>query len=439
MKCTVIIPISTELVNFHIYYNLQRKPFAFGGKVREKGVIVIDLKKFPKLLSFLCALICIGLLILSVVSVRWIPLQLYSETKEEIRLNAPIPLVATVNEKDSQNATVKLFGCIPISNANVQVQTPPQLVLGGQAFGIKIAAKGVIVVGMATVETPKGTKNPGKETGLSVGDVILAVNGSPISQNEQLAQIIAQTKGQPVTLSVERKGVAKTLQLQPVLSREGVYRVGIWVRDSTAGLGTVTFCDPNTGVYAGLGHGVCDSDTQALVPLSAGEVVGVQINGIRKSTPGKPGEVKGTLLSGASFGSVEMNCNCGIYGTLTSPLQGQTLPLGYKHQVKEGNALVYCTVNGTLTQYTCEIEKVLSNQDSYQNMVIRITDKALLSQTGGIVQGMSGSPIVQDGKLVGAITHVFVNEPTKGYGVFAQTMWETAQGNSQNQEVKKAS
>ena len=376
------------------------------------------------------------LLIVSVISAGWVPQTLRYQSEQDLSLQTPLPMVATLNA-DHTNATVKLFGCIPISTTAVEMVSAPTLTLGGQPFGIKILSKGVLVVGIASVETPKGEVCPGKEGGLLVGDVILAVNDTPISTNQALSQMVTQTKGAPLTLSVERKGTAKTLTLQPVTSSEGIPRIGIWVRDSTAGLGTLTFYHPQSGVYGGLGHGVCDNDTGELMPLSTGEIVKAKLSGIEKGTAGKPGQLYGGLLSNASLGSITKNCSCGVYGTLTTPLSGESLPLGYKQEVQTGEALLYSSVSGSLVGYTCQIEKISLKESTTQNLIIRITDPDLLALTGGIVQGMSGSPLVQNGKLIGAVTHVFVNQPTRGYGVFAETMWETA--SSQISQLQNAS
>lgn len=386
-------------------------------------MIIIVLKKIPKIITVIAFFLCCTLLIFSVISARTLPQTLYTQNGDPIALAAPLPVVAKPNKGQ---ASLNLFGCIPISTANVQTQTPPQLVLGGTPFGIQLLAKGVMVVGIGKVESGKETCCPGKEAGLHLGDVILAVNSTPVSTNQALQSQISKSGGAPLTLTVEHSGKEKNLCLTPVLSEDGVYRAGIWVRDSTAGLGTLTFSHPQTGVYAGLGHGVCDTDTGELIPLSSGQIVAASVQGSRKGKAGAPGELKGSLISSLPLGSLTLNCHHGVFGTLSTPLSGQTLPLGYKQQVKEGEALVVCSADGTPKSYTCQIEKINLSQKTAQNMVIHITDPALIGLTGGIVQGMSGSPLVQDGKIIGAVTHVFVNDPTRGYGVFAETMWQTA-------------
>ncbi len=397
---------------------------------------VIVLKKIPKLLAILSFFLCLALLICSVISSNFLPQTLFTHSGEDITLRAPFPVVA---KQQQGEATLNLFGCIPISTANVQCSNPPELVVGGSPFGIKLLAKGVMVVGISKVQTQNGSCCPADEAGLHLGDIITAVNNTPVSTNSALHTLVTKTKGGSVTLTVEHNGKAKTVELTPALSEEGVYRIGLWVRDSTAGLGTLTFCEPQTGIYGGLGHGVCDADTGELVPMSSGEIVYANVNGTRKGVAGTPGELKGTLISNAPLGTLRVNCHHGVFGILETPLQGETLPLGYKQEVDEGEALLYSSVNGNQKAYSCKIEKVNVSDRTTQNMVIKITDPSLISQTGGIVQGMSGSPIVQKGKLVGAVTHVFVNDPTRGYAVFAETMWQTAKQLAENNELKKAS
>ena len=397
---------------------------------------IIVLKKVPKIIAIFSFFLCLALLIFSVISSNFLPQTLFTQSAEDISLSAPFPVVA---KQKKGAATLNLFGLIPISTANVAVSSPPQLIVGGSPFGIKLLAKGVMVVGISKVQTKNGSCCPAEEAGLCLGDVITAVNNTPISTNASLQSIVSKTKGESVTLLVEHKGSGKTVTLTPALSEEGVYRIGLWVRDSTAGLGTLTFCDPSTGVYGGLGHGVCDTDTGELVPMSSGEIVYATVKGTRKGVAGTPGELKGTLISNAPLGNLTVNCPWGVFGTLTKPLEGESLPLGYKQEVEEGEAVIYSSANGTPKSYSCKIEKINLSDKTTQNMVIKITDPNLIAQTGGIVQGMSGSPVVQKGKLVGAVTHVFVNDPTRGYAVFAETMWQTAKEITENKELKKAS
>lgn len=397
---------------------------------------VIVLKKIPKIIAVCSFFLCLALLFCSVASASFLPQTLFAQSAENISLSTPIPIVA---KQEKGGATLNLFGCIPISTANVEVTNPPQLVVGGTPFGIKLLAKGVMVVGISKVETQNGSCCPAEDAGICLGDVITAVNNTPVSTNASLQSLVSKTEGTTVTLSVEHSGKTKTLSLTPALSKDGVYRIGLWVRDSTAGLGTLTFYDPETGAYGGLGHGVCDTDTGELVPMSSGEIVCANLNGTRKGVAGTPGELKGTLVSNASLGTLTVNCSWGVFGTLSAPLKGETVPLGYKQEAEEGEATLLSAASGTVKEYSCTIQKINLSDKTTQNMVIKITDPDLIALTGGIVQGMSGSPLVQNGKLIGAVTHVFVNDPTRGYAVFAETMWQTAKECGQNNSLPKAS
>lgn len=347
----------------------------------------------------------------------------------------PVPMVAkadaamTANAgqvEDAYDAKVKLFGVIPIATAKVQVADDDYVIAGGFPFGIKIFAEGVLIVGFNDVKTANGLVNPATDAGLQAGDFVLAVEKKPISTNTQLQEQLEASGGNPVTLSVQRQGKNHTVTLTPALAEDGKYKAGMWVRDSTAGLGTMTFYQPASGMYGGLGHAVCDSDTGEIMSVLTGEIVKAEISGIHKATAGTAGEIRGTLLDQVKMGSILQNCQCGIYGELYDTLpQGELIKVARKQEVKTGAASIVSYIEGERRTYACEIEKINLNEDTTQNLVIRITDEALLAATGGIVQGMSGSPILQNGMLIGAVTHVFVNSPQKGYGVFADTMLTT--------------
>ena len=221
------------------------------------------------------------------------------------------------------------------------------------------------------------------------------------------------------------------MQVVPVkAASDEVYRCGIWVRDSSAGIGTVTFYDPSTGVFGGLGHAVCDVDTGGVMPLAEGQVVPVSIHGVQKGEAGTPGELQGSFLTTLSCGELRKNTETGVYGVLNrNPAAGrEAIPICLRQEVKEGPVQILTTISGTEPAlYDAVIEKVsLGDHTPTKNLILRITDPELLSKTGGIVQGMSGSPILQDGKLAGAVTHVFVNDPTRGYGIFAENMLDAA-------------
>ena len=408
---------------------------ALRGKVRKKGVSTIVIKKIPKGYAILCFIVCVCLLGAGVFSAARLPDRLYVNVPQDISLSFPFPMVAQsdpllstdgLQPEGGYHATVKLFGVIPIGSTKVKVADEDQVIVGGSPFGIKILADGVLVVGFHDALTADGAANPAKAAGLKEGDLLLSVGGEKLSTNAELVALVERSGGQPLTVQVQRGDKHLTLTLTPVAATDGHYRVGMWVRDSTAGLGTLTFYHPASGTYGGLGHAVCDSDTGKVMSLAKGEIVAAQVQGLTKASVGNAGELRGTLVDNQKLGSIALNCRHGVYGQLYAPPKGETMRVARKQAVKTGDALVYACVDGQVQAYSCTIQRVNLKESADHHMVVRITDPALLQKTGGIVQGMSGSPIVQNGMLVGAITHVFLNQPEKGYGIFAETMLESA-------------
>ncbi len=217
----------------------------------------------------------------------------------------------------------------------------------------------------------------------------------------------------------------------------GCYRIGMWVRDSAAGLGTLTFYDPQTGCFGGLGHAVCDVDAGEPVPLLSGEIVFAEVLGVQKAAPGSPGELRGALDENRPLGTLTQNGDTGVYGRWQAPPPaGERVAVAHAQEVKPGPAELLCCVSGEVRRYECEIEKIRYDETATRNMVVRVTDPALLAAAGGIVQGMSGSPLLQQGKLVGAVTHVFLNDPQKGYAIFADTMLQTARKTAETTQKK---
>lgn len=364
----------------------------------------------------------------------------------KLRLNQTgLSIIDTVNKKEitasalksaNQNyhAQLMLFDVIPIKTVSVKVVQEKLLVPCGTPFGIKMFTNGVMVVGVADIESAGKMINPAAVAGVKVGDIITEVNGKAVTQNSQVAKLIESSAGAPVELSIKRNEETLTATLTPILSDvDGSYKGGLWVRDSTAGIGTVTFYDPSNGSFGGLGHGICDVDTNELMPLRSGDVVSVTISGIVKGQKGRAGELRGYFNNDFPVGQLQANSEGGVYGTLnSSPVSTEAIPLAVKQEVKTGAAQIYTTVDGTTPRpYGIEIESI-NYQDGTKtkNLVVKVTDPDLLSKTGGIVQGMSGSPIVQNGKLVGAVTHVFVNDPTRGYGILAENMLEISEKTS---------
>lgn len=332
------------------------------------------------------------------------------------------------NKERGYKAALKLMGIIPVKDVKVKVAEEKTVTLCGTPFGIKIFTDGVMVVGTSAVITEKGAVDPAENAGIEIGDVIVSINGNQVNDNKQVATIIEQSKGKELNVTVKRNDKEYCLTLNAALSsNDCLYKAGMWIRDSSAGIGTLTFTDNTTGSFAGLGHGICDVDTGNIVPLSNGEIVPVILTDIKKSYQGIPGELKGFLDEG-TIGNLKSNSDMGVYGTVNSEINGFDYPVAAKYQVKEGEAKVLTTLPGKKTKfYDCYIEKVNYDEKNLtRNLIIKITDDELKSYAGGIVQGMSGSPIVQNGKFVGAVTHVFVNNPSLGYGIFAENMLSAA-------------
>ena len=332
----------------------------------------------------------------------------------------------TGDTEKSYTAQILLFGFLPVKTVSVSVAESRSVIPCGTPFGIKLFTDGVVVVDTSAISTAAGTKDPAKEAGIRKGDIIREIDERPVTSNEQLGETMEKSGGRPVALRIDRDGEDLTLLLTPARSDyDGKYKGGVWVRDSTAGIGIVTFYDPSTGNFAGLGHGICDADTEALLPLGSGEIVPVCISGITKGKQGNAGRLRGYFSSEEELGTLFRNDETGVYGSLYQPpVQGTAVPFAMKQEVAEGPAQILTTVEGeTPRLYDVEIESLdLRDETRIKNMVLHVTDEELLEKTGGIVQGMSGSPVLQNGKLVGAVTHVFLHDPERGYGIFAENM-----------------
>ena len=321
------------------------------------------------------------------------------------------------------NETPDALPCSP-AKANEQFLIP-----GGIPFGVKFNTDGVMVVGFCDVETGNGKINPAYLAGLRTGDIIRRLNGRPISDAASLSQAMDEGKGQPFTVTFTRENSEQTVTVTPVYSvKDEKYKSGIWIRDSGAGIGTITFIDPASGMFGGLGHGICDGDTGKLIPLNRGSVIDVTISGIVRGLPGTPGEVKGYFNS-EKLGSVFGNTDCGVFGLFSKipAVCGKAIPTAARGEVHEGKAEILCSLDtDAVTHYDVTISAINPTAKSNKCFTVTVTDPDLIAKTGGIVQGMSGSPILQDGKLIGAVTHVLVNDPTTGYGIFIENMLNAA-------------
>ncbi|MBR5562521.1 MAG: SpoIVB peptidase [Clostridia bacterium] len=346
---------------------------------------------------------------------------IYSEeNREEIRS------ASTISGRTEYGSKIMALKVVPVKDIKVNVTKRRFVSPGGDIFGIKLYTKGVIVVSIDSVTTASGMADPAVAAGIKCGDIITTINSRQATSSQQITDAIEGSEGKPLHLRIDRNGEIIEVSLTPVMSVNGKYKAGLWVRDSSAGIGTVTFYDDSSGNFAGLGHGVCDIDTGKIMPLNNGEAVRAKVNGFYKSSAGNPGELCG-VFSDITLGSLRVNHEMGVYGRLFQPSGKKLMPVALESEIRLGKAQMITTIDESGPQYyDIEITKIYPSSDlSARNMIIQVTDPVLLEKTGGIVQGMSGSPIVQDSMLVGAVTHVFVNSPDKGYAIFAQRMIET--------------
>ena len=293
--------------------------------------------------------------------------------------------------------------------------------VGGGAVGIRMTTDGVVVAGISEVETSSGKRSPAADAGLKKGDVITRLGGSEIATAQDFKAALSALDGSKTTVTFERGGKQKQLNITPAQGTDGAWKLGLWLRDGISGVGTLTFYDPATGVYGALGHCISGDDGEAL-PLGDGGIYGAEIVGIVQGTVGAPGQLDGKTDAAAFLGDIRIKCGCGIFGT--ADFDGETMETG---EFETGPATIRCTLEGSQTrEYGIEIKKVYSSSEG-TTVMLTVTDPELIALTGGIVQGMSGSPIIQNGRLVGAVTHVFVNDPTSGYGVSIEDMLRVAQ------------
>lgn len=295
---------------------------------------------------------------------------------------------------------------------------------GGEAFGIKIFSNGLIVTKTEEFETNNGFICPAKKAGIETNDIIVSANKENLNTSEDLKEIIDKSNGNKIELKILRNEKELNTTLVPVKNKHGNYKAGIWIKDSAAGLGTISFYCTETESFCGLGHGICDADTGCIIPLSSGDIEKAIITSVTKSTNGNVGTLNG-IFSMEDIGTAEINCDTGIYGKVKNiPADKKAIEIAPKDDVKKGNAQIITTIDeNEAEKYNVKIKRIRKSSEE-SNMIIEITDERLLKKAGGIVQGMSGSPIIQNGKLVGVITHVFVDDVTEGYAIFAETMYD---------------
>lgn len=348
----------------------------------------------------------------------------------QVRVQAAEPVSMYGTAEGSYRVGMKLFGLIHMKDIQVDVVDSMSAVPCGVPVGIYLQSDGIMVIGTGQIVNEAGNVVEPAFGILKSGDYIEKVNGQDLEDKNDLIEAVNASSGQTIRLEVRRDGELMKINLDPVLAEDGSYKLGAWVRDDTQGIGTVTYVDMN-GSFGALGHGISDSDTGRLVSIKDGELYGTKILDIEKGEAGSPGVMSGVIYygKGTKLGEITSNTEEGIFGTVNEKFlrenQASAIPVGFRQDVQKGRAWIRSSVSGEVKDYEIEIQKVdYSGLQKNKSMVIKVTDPELLSLTGGIVQGMSGSPIIQDGKLVGAVTHVLVNDPTRGYGIFIENMLE---------------
>ena len=336
-------------------------------------------------------------------------------------------------EAPGKAVSYSLFGRIPLKTVSVSVVPRRSVYLGGTPIGIYMETEGVLVIETGTITAGDGKVCCPAENIVQSGDYIQAVNGETVSTKEELVACISKCGGSSVVLDVKRGGEAIRLRVNPVQNDKGEYKAGIWVRNDTQGIGTLTYVDQE-GRFGALGHGISDIDTGELLCISDGVLYDAEVVSVIRGEQGIPGELSGIIhySEGYQIGVISDNLENGIYGTVSgfpSMIQNREMyEVAHKQEVELGPATMYSTVGDTCRPYQIEIREIrLNGKDVNKGMIVEVTDEELLALTGGIVQGMSGSPIIQDGKLVGAVTHVLVNDPTRGYGIFIENMLDVAE------------
>ena len=332
-------------------------------------------------------------------------------------------LTEQVGKKDLE---LNLFNIIPVKDVTVNVIPKTTVIPLGKTIGMKLYTEGVLVVGMSEIEG----KKPYENSGIEAGDRIIEVNNTKISTSDELTECVNTSNGKNIEIKyINNEEQIEVAEIEPAKTSNNEYKIGLWVRDAAAGVGTVTFYEPSTGSFASLGHGINDVDTYELIDIANGELVTAKILDIVKGQNGLPGEIRGNIDNSITIGNISKNTEFGVYGTITNTNAlnidtSNQMEVADRSQISTGKAYILCELdNGKTEKYEIEIQKVFkeNNQDN-KSMLIKITDARLIEKTGGIIQGMSVAPIIQNDKLLGAVTHVLVNDAKLGYGVFADLM-----------------
>lgn len=363
------------------------------------------------------------------ITINQIPDEMSVYASGKANFETLLPVEVNYSDSGSNEADAKLFGLVKVKEVSVSLQSPKKVRLCGNIFGVKMYSDGVMVVGFSDFASREGSVNPAKSAGLEEGDIIKSVNGSKVYTNSDFSKAVKNSQGEISLEVADKNGKKRTVKLTPQYSvADKCLKTGMWVRDSAAGIGTLTYIDTQNMTFGGLGHGICDADTSDIVPIYGGDIVKAQLTDIKRGVKGSAGEIRGYLCS-EKLGEIKSNTICGAFGTYTDDLpDGNDYDVALKQEVKTGKAQILCSLDGNTPKfYDISINKInYSSGEPTKNMIITVTDEELIKKTGGIVQGMSGSPIAQNGKFVGAVTHVFVNDPTRGYAIFAENMLNAA-------------
>lgn len=411
--------------------NGEDKTKGCGGNLQEKQ------KKYRKFLWYALVGTLLSLFILIYGTMKdHIPDEIFVYADEETDWETFFqePLISydetvEVSQNGSYQIRCKWLGVLPLKTIKVHTVEKQEVLVSGSPVGIYMETKGVLVIESGEITDREGIRRTPAEHIIQSGDYICEIDGKVLTGKRQLMQLVRENQGEPMELQVIRHQETIKLEMTPVETEDGSYKLGIWVRDNIQGIGTLTYVEPN-GTFGALGHGISDADTGERLEISDGDLYRADILSIRKGTAGTPGELRGVInyREENRIGTICGNSQYGIRGQMEPGKYTESMkkiPTGLKQEIQTGKAEIRCDIGDGIREYQCEILEIDSNaRDTNKCFVLRITDDDLLSRTGGIVQGMSGSPVLQNGKLIGAITHVFVNDPTKGYGIFIENMME---------------
>lgn len=347
----------------------------------------------------------------------------------QIDLRSPFSVQPT--EQATLDVKLKFLGIVPLKTVKVDIISQKELVPCGMTVGVNVSTDGIMVLGTGTVISEDGKEYTPSRGILKTGDLILKVNEKSIENKEELISAIENSNGKVLKMTIKRDNELLEIYVTPIKSEiDKSYKIGAWVRDETQGIGTITYYNPKSYTFGALGHGITDIDTRKIIPIKNGKIMKAEITSIKKGRRGIPGELTGAIYDTeeAQLGTIELNTSQGIFGKLDpkkmKAFPKKSFPIAFQNEIHEGKAIILSNISGDkIEEFEIVIQKVSRfQQDISKGMIIKITDPRLLDKTNGIIQGMSGSPIIQDGKLVGAVTHVFVHDPTKGYGIFIENM-----------------